>query len=61
MTPSFHTADRQTYRRVAVVGVLLCLAFVAISVSLRPQTEDTRVLVKAARHPRTAGDKPLAR
>ena len=41
MAPSFHTADRQTYRRVAVVGVLLCAAFVLISFSLRPQVEDT--------------------
>jgi hypothetical protein len=61
MTPSFHTADRQTFRRVAVVGVLFCLAFVAISFSLRPQTEETRVLVKADRLTRTAGEKPLAR
>ena len=60
MTPSFHTADRKTYRRVAVVGVLFCLAFVAISFSLRPQTEETRVLVKADRLTRTAGEKPLA-
>ena len=60
MTPSFHTADRQTFRRVAVVGVLFCLAFVAISFSLRPQTEETRVLVKADRLTRTAGEKPLA-
>jgi hypothetical protein len=61
MTPSFHTADRQTFRRVAVVGVLFCLAFVAISFSLRPQTEETRALVKADRLTRTAGEKPLAR
>jgi hypothetical protein len=56
MTPSFHTADRQTFRRVAVVGVLFCLAFVAISFSLRPQTEETRALVKADRLVRTAGE-----
>jgi hypothetical protein len=56
MTPSFHTADRQTYRRVAVVGVLFCLAFVVISFSLRPQTEETRVLLKADRLVRTAGE-----
>ena len=61
MTPSFHTADRQTFRRVAVVGVLFCLAFVVISFSLRPQTEETRALVKADRLTRTAGEKPLAR
>lgn len=61
MPPSFHTADRQTYRRVAVVGVLFCLAFVVISFSLRPQTEETRVLVKADRLVRTAGEGRPAR
>jgi hypothetical protein len=60
MTPSFHTADRQTYRRVAVVGLLFCVAFVVISFSLRPQTEETRALVKADRLVRTAGEGPLA-
>jgi hypothetical protein len=61
MTPSFHTADRQTFRRVAVVGVLFCLAFVVISFSLRPQTEETRALVKADRLVRTAGEERPAR
>ena len=56
MAPSFHIADRQTYRRVVVVGVLFCVAFVAISSSLRSQIEETRVLVKADRLIRTAGD-----
>ena len=56
MGPSFHTADRQTYRRVVVVGVLFCAAFVLISLSLRPQAEDTRVLMKADRLTRTAGE-----
>jgi hypothetical protein len=63
MTPSFHTADRQTFRRVAVVGVLFCLAFVAISFSLRPQTEETRALVKADRltDGRREASRPLTR
>jgi hypothetical protein len=56
MTPSFHNADRQTYRRVAIVGLLFCLAFVAISFSLRPANEETHVLVKADRLVRTAGE-----
>ena len=56
MTPSFHTADRQTYRRVAIVGVLFCLAFVVISSSLRPASEEVHVLVKADRLVRTAGE-----
>ncbi|KYG19341.1 hypothetical protein SE92_02925 [Bradyrhizobium sp. AT1] len=53
--PSFYQGDRHTYRRVAVVGTLFCLAFVVISFSLRPQVEDTRVAVKADRLVRTAG------
>lgn len=56
MASSFHTADRQTYRRVVVVGTLLCMAFVVVSFSLRPQTEETKVLVKADRLVRTAGN-----
>jgi hypothetical protein len=60
MIPSFHTADRQTYRRVAIVGVLFCLAFVVISFSLRPVSEEVHVLVKADRLVRTAGEGPAA-
>jgi uncharacterized membrane protein YesL len=54
-------ADRQTFRRVAVVGTLFCAAFVIISFSLRPQVEDTHVLVKADRLVRTAGQALQAR
>ena len=54
--PSFHTADRQTYRRVVAVALLLCATFVVISFSLRPQADATRVLVKADRLVRTAGE-----
>jgi hypothetical protein len=39
-----------------VVGLLFCLAFVAISFSLRPQMESGQVLVKADRLMRTAGE-----
>jgi len=53
-TAPFHQADKQTYRRVAIVGILFCTAFVLISFSLRPQVEDGRVLVKADRLVRTA-------
>jgi hypothetical protein len=56
MGASFHQADRQTYRRVAIVGALFCLAFVAISFSLRPQAEERPALVKADRLVRTAGE-----
>ena len=60
MTSSFHTADRQTYRRVAIVGLLFCLAFVVISFSLRRQAEETRAVVRADRLVRTAGEGRLA-
>ena len=56
MVPSFHNADRPTHRRVMVVGLLFCLAFVVISFSLRPQVESGHVLVKADRLVRTAGE-----
>jgi hypothetical protein len=56
MVPSFHNADKPTHRRVMVVGVLFCLAFVVVSFSLRPQPESGHVLVKADRLVRTAGE-----
>ena len=56
MVPSFHNADKRTHRRVMVIGLLFCAAFVAISFSLRPQPETDRVLVKADRLMRTAGE-----
>ncbi|SEN86539.1 hypothetical protein [Bradyrhizobium sp. OK095] len=56
--PSFYQGDRHTYRRVAIVGTLFCLAFVVISFSLRPQLEDISVAVKADRLVRTAGQAP---
>lgn len=55
MVPSFHNADRPTHRRVMVIGLLFCAAFVAISFSLRPQADNDRVLVKADKIVRTAG------
>jgi hypothetical protein len=54
-TTPFYQADRQTYRRIAVVGALFCAAFVLISFSLRLEMENARVLVKADRLVRTAG------
>jgi hypothetical protein len=53
MVPSFHSADKPTHRRVMVLGLLFCLAFVVISFSLRPQAG--QALVKADRLVRTAG------
>jgi hypothetical protein len=56
MVPSFHNADKPTHRRVMLVGLLFCLAFVAISFSLRSQPDSGRVLVKADKLVRTAGE-----
>jgi hypothetical protein len=56
MVPSFHNADKPTNRRVMVVGLLFCAAFVSISVSLRSPPESGQVLVKADRLVRTAGE-----
>ena len=56
MIPSFHNADRPTHRRVVVIGLLFCGAFVLISFSLRAPPEDDRVLVKADKIVRTAGE-----
>jgi hypothetical protein len=56
MAASFHTADRQTYRRVMLVGLLFCAAFVVVSFFLRPQPEESRAMVKADRLVRTAGE-----
>ena len=56
MVPSFHNADKPTHRRVMVVGLLFCVAFVVVSFSLRPQPESGHVLLKADRLVRTAGE-----
>ncbi len=58
MAHSFHNADKQTHRRVMVVGLLFCTAFVAISFFLKPQPENDHVLLKADRLVQTAG-KPI--
>ena len=56
MVPSFHNADKPTHRRVMVVGLLFCCAFIVISFSLRSQPDNGHVLVKADRLVRTAGE-----
>jgi hypothetical protein len=56
MMPSFHSADRPTHRRVMVVGLLFCSVFVVIGFWLRPQPDNGKVLVKADRLVRTAGE-----
>jgi hypothetical protein len=58
MSSSFHNADKPTHRRVMLVGMLFCAAFVAISYFARPLPANDYVLVKADRLVRTAG-KPI--
>jgi hypothetical protein len=55
MSHSFHSADQRTHRKIMLVGLLVCAAFVAISFFAREQPENTYVLVKADRLVRTAG------
>ena len=55
MAHSFHNADKQTHRRVMVVGLLSCAAFVTISLLIKPQPENDHVLLKADGVIRTAG------
>jgi hypothetical protein len=55
MSSSFHTADRRTHRKVMLVGLLFCAAFVLASFFAREQSENHYVLQKADRLVRTAG------
>ena len=55
MSSSFHNADRRTYRKIMLVGVLFCAAFVVISFFTREQPANTYVLKKADRLVRSAG------
>ena len=56
MVPSFHNADKPTHRRVMVIGLMFCAAFIVIAFSLRAPPQDDRVLVKADKIVRTAGE-----
>lgn len=60
MSSSFHNADKQTHRRVMIVGSLFCAVFVLISFFAREQPDNTYVLQKADRIVRTAGSPPPA-
>ena len=60
MSNSFHTADKGTHRRVMMVGLMFCAAFVAFSFFAREQPANTYVLQKADKLVRTAGAPPLA-
>jgi hypothetical protein len=55
MSSSFHNADKRTYRKVVLVGLLFCAAFVAISFFAREQPDNSYVLIKADKPVRTAG------
>jgi hypothetical protein len=58
MSSSFHNADKRTYRKIMLVGLLFCAAFVAISFLARSQPDSNYVLIKADKLVRSAG-KPL--
>ena len=55
MSSSFYNADKRTHRKIMLVGLLFCAAFVAISFLAREQPDNTYVLVKADRLVHTAG------
>lgn len=55
MSSSFHNADRRTYRKVMLVGLMFCVLFVAFSFFAREQPANTYVLKKADRLIRSAG------
>jgi hypothetical protein len=56
MSSSFHNADRRTYRKVMLVGLMFCALFVAVSFFAREQPANTYVLKKADRLVRSAGE-----
>jgi hypothetical protein len=41
MSSSFHNADKRTHRRVMLVGLLFCAAFVAFSFFARQQPDNS--------------------
>jgi hypothetical protein len=55
MSSSFHNADKRTHRKVMLVGLMLCVLFVAVSFFAREQPENRYVLQKVDRLARTAG------
>jgi hypothetical protein len=52
--------DKGANRRVMLVGLMFCAAFMFVSFFARHQPESDRVLVKADRLTLTAGKPPLA-
>jgi hypothetical protein len=55
MSSSFHNADKRAHRKVMLVGLLFCAAFVAISFFAKEQPDNNYVLIKADKLVRTAG------
>jgi hypothetical protein len=55
MSSSFHNADKRTYRKVMLVGLLFCATFVAISFFAKEQPDNNYVLRKADKLVRSAG------
>jgi hypothetical protein len=55
MSSSFRNADKRTHRKIILVGLLFCTAFVAISFFAREQPGNIYVFVKADKLVRTAG------
>ena len=60
MSASFHNADTRTHRRLMLVGLMFCGAFVVISFSAGEQPENHYGLLKADKLVRTAGTPPPA-
>jgi hypothetical protein len=61
MSSSFHNADKRTHRKILLVGLLFCAAFVAISFFAQEQPANNYVLIKADKLVRTAGSPPPAK
>jgi hypothetical protein len=55
MSSSFHNADKRTHRKIVLVGLLFCAAFVAVGFFARAQPDNGYVLIKADKPVRTAG------
>jgi hypothetical protein len=55
MAASLHNADKQTHRRIMLVGFMFCAAFVAFSFFAREQPGNNYVLQKADRLVHTVG------
>jgi hypothetical protein len=54
MSHSFYSADRATHRKVMIVGLTMCAMFVVVTYFLKPQPDNTYVLLKADKLTRTA-------